>query len=305
MRTRYHIPLGVAPLSMALVLAAGTALANTQTIYDQTLVYGYQTNTNNASDATPVAVGSEYAWIDVVGTAKFDTKKIQVIRSGGDLTIKIFTNYGLNTGTDANGADPDESKFPMADIAFDLDGDMHYEYGVAMTTRGTFSRGSLYEVSDASDWTTSWDSSVGIYDDNGGYIIGGRYDNCTKNVDCGTPPFDPTTPPPYIPVVKMTDATEILTGSVSQAETGAAESAYKNAANLDASRYVTTITLAGLLNDHPDWNGAFNLFFGTAWCANDSVWAEVPAVPVPAALPMLLAAVGGLALAGRRARRTR
>jgi hypothetical protein len=294
MRTRYHIPLGVAPLSMALVLAAGTALANTQTIYDQTLVYGYTASSNSPN--------SNYAWIDVVGTAEFNTKKIQVIRSGGDLTIKIFTNYGLNTGT-TNGTNPFDSQFPMADIAFDLDGDMHYEYGVAMTTRTGFNRGSLYQVTDPSGWTTSWDSSVGIYDGTN-WIIGGRYDNCTKNSTC-KPSSEFGSTPPYIPVVKMTDASLEYAGSVSQALTGETPTNYNDPTKLDASRYVTTITLAGLLNSDPDWNGAFNLFFGTAWCANDSVWAEVPAVPVPAALPMLLAAVGGLALAGRRARRAR
>ncbi len=302
MRILFHGFRGVAPLSLALVLAAGTALANTETIYDQTLVYGYKTNSSNPDNAAPVATTSPYAWTDVVGTAEFNTKRIQVIRSGGDLTIKIFTNYSLETGI-TGGADPDESKFPMADIAFDLDGDMHFEYGVAMTTRGsTFSRGSLYQVGDSQGWTTSWDSSVGIYDDNANLIIGGRYDNCTKGTDCVNPPFDGP-PPPYIPVVKMTDASFVHNGSVSQAATGETSANYNDPTKLDASRYVTTITLAGLLNSHPDWNGAFNLFFGTAWCANDSVWAEVPAVPVPAALPMLLAAVGGLALAGRRARR--
>jgi hypothetical protein len=290
----------IVPLGLAAVAAAGPAHAITHTIYDQTLVYGYNTNSSAPNNATAVGVTSQYAWTDVIGSPDFNTKKIQVIRDSGDLVINIFTNYGLNTGT-TGGSNPVELGFPTADVAFDLDGDMHFEYGVAMTTRGSFSRGSLYQVADASGWTTSWDSSVGIYDDNGGYVIGGRYDNCTKGVDCETPPND-VPPPPYIPVVKMTSASLVQAGTVAQAATGETSGNYNNAAKLDSSRYVTTITLAGLLDAVPDWNGAFNLFTGTAWCSNDGVWAEVPNVPIPAALPMLLAAVGGLALASRHAR---
>ena len=293
MRTRFHIPLGVAPLSMALVLAAGTALANTQTFYDQTLVYGYTASSKSPNDT--------YAWVDVVGDTSFNTKKIQVIRSGGDLTIKIFTNYDLNTGT-TDGENPVKSLFPMADIAFDLDGDMHFEYGVAMTTRDNFTRGSLYAVTDASGPTTSWQSSLDLYDGNGGLTIGGRYDNCVKDVDCKpSSEFDQT--PPYIPVVKMTDASFVFDGTVIQELAGALPSDYEDPLQLDASLYVTTITLDGLLDDLPEWSGEFNLFFGTAWCANDSVWIEVSAVPAPAGLPVLLAAAGGLAFVARRRRR--
>ncbi len=297
MRTRTSVSLG-----LALLFAAGSAQAMTHTIYDETLVYGYETKTGNANDAKPVATNSQYAWTDVIGNAEFNTKKIEVIRDSGDLTLKLFTNYGLNTGTNGVGANPVEGQFPTADIAFDLDGDLHYEFGLAMTTRGSFTRGTLYAVTDPSGWTTSWESSIGIYDDNGGYIVGGRYDNCTKGSDCEQKPFDPNNPPPYVPVVKMTDATAVATGTVSQAATGEPSATYNDPTSLDSSRYVTTVTLAGLLGANADFNGAFNLFFGTAWCANDSVWAEVPNVPIPAALPMLLAAIGGLALAGRRAR---
>jgi hypothetical protein len=60
------------------------------------------------------------------------------------------------------------------------------------------------------------------------------------------------------------------------------------------------VILAGV-NADGSWD-SLRVFWGTGWCANDTIEGTA-VVPIPAALPMLLAAVGGLGLAGWRQRR--
>lgn len=55
------------------------------------------------------------------------------------------------------------------------------------------------------------------------------------------------------------------------------------------------------VNGSDDWNN-MRVFWGTGWCANDSIdgTASVAPVPIPAALPMMLAALSGLFFVARR-----
>lgn len=225
------------------------------TVPDHTLVERWELGEPNPGGDIP------YGWFDVVGLEVFNTFQVQASWCGGDLVIKILTNFpeaGEGDGTIIGY--PSGGYWQPADLFFDFDFDGTWDVGIALADHGAipadpsspnppgygqpadnFVKGGIYQIS-------AWFSSDDIHYYHTGR--GGRYDLSA----------------PKVPPVWMRLGTKIGDAQVTWAGFQGTDPAYQ-----------IEVVLSGL-NPAGEWDH-FNLLWGTANCANDVIVASTEVEP--------------------------
>lgn len=293
----------------ALALAAGPAAAYTATIYDAL---------NNPPPANPGTYSHGWGdpgpgsarWADNfnIGNLDFYSGNVYVTWIGADVIIDLTTNMPRGGS----------SGYGFADIFFDLQSLGGYgsanapawDYGLDINSGAKNDAGSLgfgqntttdksagkTGPGDPTYVTVRPESNLGPGDRarlvrltasaDWAYSVKDQIEwtkICTDGVDCGT---DQTSGRrPEVEILKTAYEAEYAV----QTLPGPAPLAYTH-----------RIVLAGV-NPDGAWD-AFRFFWATGWCANDTVEGYVTRIPVPAALPILVAALAGFAFAGWRQR---
>lgn len=259
----------------AMLLAAGVQPAHaafTTSIADTTLDVSYW-------GASPTSYFGGADTGDVIG-AGFDTQKIVVTEtplSHGRLTLdfKVYTEF---SGTDCFG----DVCARTADL-FVRPGDAGYSsspftYAIALgqqSPNGGEADPGLYSVEE-------YETSQRIWSSRTGFIYGGAYTNEAAS--------DPAGPAPTV----LTKGTKLAGAAVSQSAG-------------PAGTYIEDVSLAVGPQQASLFENGFDLLWGTADCANDTVFGHVAAVdppgrvPEPTGIAVLAAGFAGL-LGLRRAR---
>ena len=216
------------------------ACKNEQTILDTTLVQRWEKG---------VPTPPDYNWMDHIGSDIFKTTQMNVIWSGADVLFQIFTNFpesGYQSGS---------VLYLAADLAFDFERDGVWDEGVALCNHSTipadtippappqppgygqpadtFVKGNRYSA-------TAWFSANDIHYNHAGY--GGLYNEAN----------------PKVPYVWMRLGTSL----------GPAQVTWTNLGGVDPT-YRIDVLLQGV-NTSGKWD-RFNVFWGTANCANDAI----------------------------------
>jgi hypothetical protein len=297
---------GATALGTVLALSTGTAHADyTSRILDAPLIsptYSrietWDSSSTSGSPGTPAN-----NWGDELGGAgPFDGFRSGAIdvtwESDGDLRFTLYTNFGLS------GATVGGLFVGFADIFIDLSpigpqATPSWDYAIdiksesAANTSPDAGGSNLARLVASPTYATSQDVLKGT----GGLQYGGLTNICAGSDDtaCQTNSRAPETKVTNGSGAYDLDVTD-TTGAGNITLTG------PNGSETYGAAYSITIEATDLAATSKDWT-MMRVFWGTGWCANDTV-EGVAMVPIPAALPMLLAAVGGLGLAARRARRT-
>lgn len=275
----------------AVAMAAGGARADVISIDDNVSVRCYKgTSTYNGSPC-----GSSSArWIDQIGNSNvWQTTKIVVTRSGSTATFDIYTNKDNNTEDSISG-----HVIQYADFFVDLQPDnavtgpfQDWDIGI------DFQTGNVYQLSSNDDWKTSVDLMK-----NTGLVYGGRI----RNTACGGTDASDNNPDACdtgsneagflaATAVDLNDATLI----------GSTVIAHASVNQFGATHRISfTLTAANTQNNFNAGN-AFDVFWGTGECANDSIWGNVPdapQAPEPAALALFGLGVLGMYYGARRRR---
>jgi hypothetical protein len=278
---------------------AAPGAASATVIDDNVLSRGYWSDCNqNSCSTSPRTSGSYDHFVDVIGNVNYwDTSRIEVTRNGDNFDFRIYTNKDSNSEGGVGYADffidlqPDNSitgPFDGWDYALDL-------YG---------SNKGLYRLDSTSDWKTSQD----IFGDNESVTYGGLF----RAADCGTSnagdgsPLECNSVPVgpggaisgpdvrgFAAPVKVTTGAEYLNSIDLDIE--------QQPSNLGYGSTVLSFSIAAsILNQ-----GGFDVFWGTAECANDAIWGHVPSTqtPEPFALSLFGLGLAGAYLGARRRHR--
>ena len=279
--------------SLATMAAAGAASATE--ILDGVLTRAYY------GDHASSSSGNNYYQDTIGSSSTWDTKAIVVERNGANFDFKIFTNKSSNS----------EGGIAYADFFIDLSPQNSITGPFAGWDLGLdFQTGKLYSLDGSYDWATSQD----IFEDSGS-IYGGLF----RSAECGTSNSGSEGPAACdsIPVGPG--------GQVSGPDVRGFEAVTK-IDDPEPDDYLSTIAIeidqaigdpynassvisfsiaASILNQ-----GGFDVVWGTAECANDSIWGHVPktntppgGVPEPFALSLFGLGLAGAYLGARRRRR--
>lgn len=284
--------------STAIALCAGAAQANpTNVIFDPYIgqnpgsqSYSHMRDSGNwLPDASNGGVSGD----------PFNSGNITVGWSGTDVILRINSSMPLaGVNYDPNGQN---LKFAFADLFFDVNDSDGVKSG------------------NTTDWDFGLDINNGYGADGYGQNIDGNSNIVpistalvagTKGKLVAAPTFSiansaealgfqqtkicadpcPDTPNGRDPEVEVIDGNQI--GEFGIQDLGDGEG---------STTHLYQIVLAGV-NTDGSWD-TFRLFWGTGWCANDTVEGTVT-IPVPAALPIFAAAMAGFGFAGWRRRKT-
>jgi hypothetical protein len=267
--------------SLAAMAAAGPASATE--ILDNVLTRAYY------GDSPSNSSGYNYYQDTIGSSSTWDTKAIVVERNGANFNFSIYTNKDSN----------DEGGISYADFFIDLNPDNSITGPFGNWNLGLdLQSGKLYALDGSYDWATSQD----IFDDSGS-IYGGLFRSAacgTSNGGDGDPaacddvPVGPggqisgTDVRGFEPVTKIDDPeSDDYLATIDIDIDQAIGDPY------NASSVISFSIAASILNQ-----GGFDVFWGTAVCANDSIWGHVPGSP-PGETPEPLAlSLFGLGLAG-------
>lgn len=216
-------------------------------------------------------------WMDVIGTPGdansngFNTSKVVLTFTNPgatyykDLKVDLYTNYP-STGNVSGGGDV------AADVILSLNGGIN-NYGIAMTTHGGLTQGTLYAVGSLASSIDRWGSKGGIY--------GGAWDDSSSDTDPGNTAWT------YITGT---------TGSFMDA------SSFNWGAGDGVSQYMVSISYAGYNATQSGGLNTLTGFWGTGDCSNDGIAFTGTGSPVPLPPSVLLLGSGllGLALLGKR-----
>ena len=261
------------PLVLTMIIWVGNAFSTPYTIEDKTLV-----SFNGTS-----------GWGDIIGDFVFDVYGINVSWTGSQLILDMYTNFDSDGDYKTPwGPDPNHHHAYLADLLLDANRDGTFDYGVVMKRHADW----LYTPQKPSDWGSSGSASleVGLYSVTGlyrpsdfwgsGYIYGSYYDKSNN---------------PGGPHSAATSYTTI--------KTGASGPAYADVRVTDLSvsgppnyRWQVKINRADL----GSYDGKeIDIFWGGANCANDAIYGQVPPVPEPGTLVLLVSGLIGLAGYGK------
>lgn len=237
-----------------LMIKPGDNDQRSDTIVDDTLVQRWVLGNPDPGGVPPAG------WYDIIGNDVFDTFQVNIIWSGEDIYLEIFTNFpetGYRDGTPIGY--PHGGFWQVADLAVDLDRDGSWDIGVALIDHGPlpqdpsypnppgyglpanyFTKGNIYAAS-------AWFSSSDIHYYHSGR--GGRYD---MNY-------------PKVPPVWMRLGQKI----------GEAEITWNDLGDTDPT-YRIDVVLKGV-NTSGEWDN-FGFLWGTANCANDVIVRAVPII---------------------------
>ncbi len=263
--------------SLATMAAAGPASATE--ILDTVLTRGYYgSNPSNNS--------SYNYYRDTIGdTNTWDTKAIVVERNGANFDFQIYTNKGSNS----------EGGIAYADFFIELNPQNSITGPFDSWNLGLdFQTGKLYALDGPQDWATSQDLFGGGSSTYGGLF---RSAECgTSNggdgnpASCGSVPDGPGsgTVRGFVPVTKIDspEADDYLSTIDIDIDQAIGDP-------YNASTVVSFSIAASILN-----HGGFDVFWGTATCANDSIWGHVPNSPPPGVPEPFTLSLFGLGLAG-------
>ncbi len=283
---------GATALGLILALQSGSAQAFTQRIFDAPLV----SPEYSAIETWQGNNGGNDSWGDELGGGGpfdgFSSAAIDVTWTGPDVSFTLYTNFGLS-GTTVGGL-----FVGFADLFIDLGNDgtqatPDWDYAVDFKSEhpnttpdnGGAKLARLVTITDANDY----DTSVDVVSGTTGLQYGGRTNICdATNSDCKNEERAPET--------KVTKSGDTFDLAVEYTDPGSIDGPNGNSVDYGAAYTVTLLNV----NQNGDWDN-MRVFWGTGWCANDTVEGTA-VVPIPAALPMLLAALGGLGFAGWRRR---
>ena len=280
--------IGVASVA---AMSAGAAQADVITIDDNVSVRCYQgTSTYNGSPCG----SSGSRWIDQIGNSNvWQTTKIIATRTGTHVTFDIYTNKDNNTEDAISG-----HVIQYADFFLDLQPDnaitgpfQDWDIGLDLQT------GNIYQLSNSDDWKTSVDLMK-----NTGLIYGGRI----RNTACGGTDASDNDPDSCdtgnneagflaATAVDINDATLLGSTTITHASVNQFGATH---------RISFTLTAANTQNNF-NANNAFDVFWGTGECGNDSIWGAVPGAPQtpePAALALFGLGMVGVCYGARRRR---
>jgi hypothetical protein len=220
-----------------------TVNENKETIVDTTLVERWEKGVPNP--------GPPYGWADVIGPSVFSTTLMNVIWSGADVLVQVYTNFP------ENGYQNPPINYLPADVFFDFEMDGTWDEGVALTDHSTipadpsppappqppgngqladtFMKGNRYSA-------TAWFSANDIHYNHSGY--GGMYDEA-----------DPKIPPVWMRLGALLSAAEITWTNLGSGD--------------PRGNYRIDVLLKGV-NTSGKWN-KFNVLWATANCANDVI----------------------------------
>lgn len=223
---------------------------------------------------------------DTIGsTSVWDTKAIVVERNGANYDFKIYTNKDSNS----------EGNIAYADFFIDLTPDNSitgpfnsWNVGLDIQT------GKLYALDGSMDWATSQDIFGGGSSTYGGLF---RSAECgTSNLGDGNPAACSTIPDGpgsgtvlgFVPVTKIdSPESDDYLATIDVDIDQAIGDPY------NASTVISFSIAATWLNA-----GGFDVFWGTAECANDSIWGHVPGTPPPGVPEPFALSLFGFGLAG-------
>ena len=301
---------GASALALATAIAFTPCVAGatyTATIFDalqfpddgKTYSHGYAT-----------ASGSQAGWRDSfnVDGDDFFSGNIYVTWSGSDVILQLETNmpsggspttgqrrYGFaDIFISTNGSHGTQAN-PTWDYGIDFNsGPIDLDGGFGQVTTGATDDPTIKTVTTSNNLGSGTSARLVKLDpdkakDEIGYAVNGqvRYTNICS--DLGGGGTDCENNDERRPEVEVIGGTILNTFDVGRGEN-------PNSPPTD----IVTVTLSNV-NTNGEWND-LRIFWATGWCANDTVEGYA-VVPIPAALPMLLAAIGGLGLAGWRQRR--
>lgn len=259
-------------------LPASTLASTTITIWDKTTIDVYNPKSNTVSGPK-----------DVEGDVNlFQTSRIDVELSGTDVKFFIYTNLPKLLAYPSFG-----TIYRPADLAIDLDVDGRYETGITLYNSASYfgyfphaSRLAVYQVNP----DTGWYKPSDFYNNPTSpvYKYKSTYGFHAQGGDHAPPTyFDLDT----IVGIKAAPDTRLLAWASVDWWSDVQYSPYGD------TKYRIDIVLRGI-NVNGDWN-TFNLFWGTATCANDSIAGYVP---IPATVWLLASGLIGLAGLRRRTR---
>lgn len=278
-----------------LAVSAGSAGAYTTYIYDSPLVNPTYSRAQTFNLLAPT--GGPNNWVDVIGATGapdgFQSGAFKVDWAFGaddkinQVTITYYTNYGLSGatfgGTYAGFADwfIDVGNTGTFDYAIDFKSEFN---GQAPDGGGA----NLAQLVDLTSPGIGIQTSQDVFGSTAGVNYGGLTNICSgsTNADClaGS----------RIPEVKVTG-----NSTYDLAVSNGGPALLTGPDGSETFQFAYSVVLSGI--DFSGW-GELRLFSGTGWCANDTV-EGVAKVPVPAALPILAAALAGFGFAGWRQRR--
>ena len=246
-------------------------------------------------------------WVDRVGASEFELFGVDVTSSadnGGTVNLRIFTNYGLR----------DHGAFATrtADISFKLTGDAGFDHGLILTDHqggaasagaigSTGARGDTNTLSAGFYAATDWSTSQDIFGGVSGIAYGGVAKVCSNDAECG----DPLLASPVNTYLNEGQRLDNLPGGnislVINQTTGTSENPITDPDGLTAL-FMIDVTLSGVGELFgSDWE----MMFGNAICANDTIFVSGVGIPQHVAEPgtlalMLAGLIGFGATRGRR-----
>jgi hypothetical protein len=276
-----------AAATVAGLLAAPQAQADgTAWIYDSS-----GSGPGNPGTYSHTKIGSgdtgDSGWVDVIGSvsgsAGFDTSAIKVEWIGTDVRITTYTNYSFN----AFGGNVALASW-LFDTDLAVDGKFEYAVNPSSNTAGTYG---------AVDSTESSADKMGPL----GYGSG-QYSHNTAICDAsvaGACDANNRLPEVYANLDSNTTSAVSITydttgGNVPGFPAGL------GVGGVGAYAHSYSFLLAGV-NAGGEWD-SFRVFWGTGWCANDTIEGGVSNVPIPAAAWLFGSAILGLGAVGWKRR---